>query len=331
MSLLTRPAAALAALLFLASVSRGAPPQQQTPEKMVDGIAAVVNSNVITYGQVRELLMFRQRSLGDAPSSPEAREKMRESQEAAIKDLVDRQLIIDEFKHNEFQIPDYAIDDRMNTIIREEFGGDRTAFVRTLKAQGFSLSRFREVEREKIIVQAMRQRAVRTDFIISPEKIESYYRKNIDKYSSPEEIRLSMIVLRPQTGEVDDPVGAARSVAKEIRTKLADGAEFAGMAQMYSQDSTAETGGDWGWIDRKTLTSDLNNVAFKLRPGELSEVTQVGDAFYIMRVEARKAAVTKPLAEMRDEISRKLYEEERLRLQQVWIDGLRKKAYVKIY
>jgi len=327
----TRPAAALAALLALAAAAKGAPAQQQPQEKMVDGIAAVVNSNVITYGQVRELLMFRQRSLGDAPQSAAAREKMKDSQEGAIKDLVDRQLIIDEFKQQEFQIPDYVIQDRVNTIIREEFGGDRTAFVRTLKAQGFSLSRFREVEREKIIVQAMRQRAVRTDFVISPEKIEGYYRQNIDKYSTPEEIRLSMIVLRPQAGESDDPVAANRAVAKEIRSKLADGADFAGMAQMYSQDSTAEMGGDWGWIDRKTLTSELNNVAFRLQPGELSDTVQVGDAFYIMRVEARKAAVTKPLAEMRDEITRKLYDEERLRLQQVWIDGLRKKAYVKIY
>ena len=72
-------------------------------------------------------------------------------------------------------------------------------------------------------------------------------------------------------------------------------------------------------------------MAFSLSPGELSNVVQVGDAFYIMRVEAKKAAVTKPLAEMRDEISQKLYEEERLRLQQQWIDGLRRKAFVKIY
>jgi hypothetical protein len=50
-----------------------------------------------------------------------------------------------------------------------------------------------------------------------------------------------------------------------------------------------------------------------------------------MRVEAKKAAVTKPLAEMRDEISAKLYEEEKLRLQKQWIDGLRRKAYVKIF
>ncbi|MFM8458995.1 MAG: peptidyl-prolyl cis-trans isomerase [Chthoniobacterales bacterium] len=327
MSPLFRFAAGLAVLVILAPVSRSFAQKEQ----MVDGIAAVVNSNVITFGQVRELLMFRQRSLGQQQMTDEMKEKMKASQEAAVKDLVDRQLIIDEFKTQGFQIPEYVVDDRMNSLIREEFGGDRTSFVRTLKAQGFSLSRFREVEKEKIIVQAMRQRAVKTDFVISPDKIEAFYRKNLDKYSTPEEIRLSMIVLRPDASGGDDPVAATREIAQEIRQKLADGADFAGMAQMYSQDSTAELGGDWGWIDRKTLTSELNGVAFSLSPGELSDVIQVGDAFYIMRVEAKKAAVTKPLAEMRDEISQKLYEEERLRLQQQWIDGLRRKAFVKIY
>ena len=322
-----RPAAALAAIFILVPVGRSLAQKDQ----MVDGIAAVVNSNVITFGQVRELLMFRQRSMNQQQMTDEMKEKMKQSQEAAVKDLVDRQLIIDEFKTQGFQIPEYVIDDRINSIVRGDFGGDRTAFVRTLKAQGFSLSRFREVEREKIIVQAMRQKAVKSDFVISPDKIEAFYRKDIGKYSTPEEIRLSMIVLRPDSGEGDDPVAAAREVAGEIRRKLADGADFAGMAQMYSQDSTAELGGDWGWIDRKTLTPELNSVAFSLSPGELSDVVQVGDAFYILRVEAKKAAVTKPLSEMRDEISQKLYEEERLSRQQKWIDGLRSKAYVKIF
>ena len=320
--------AAIAAVLTIAATPVRLAAQQ---ERMVDGIAAVVNSNVITFGQVRELLMFRQRSMNQGQMTEEMKEKMKESQEAAVNDLVERQLIIDTFKTEGFQIPEYVVDDRINSLIREEFGGDRTSFVRTLKAQGFSLARFREVEREKIIVQAMRQKAVKTDFVISPDKIEAYYRANLAKYSTPEEIRLSMIVLRPDAAESDDPVTAAREVANEIRRKLADGADFAGMAQMYSQDSTAELGGDWGWIDRKTLTSELNSVAFSLSPGELSDVIQVGDAFYIMRVEAKKAAVTKPLAEMRDEISQKLYEEERLLLQKQWIDSLRRKAFVKIY
>ncbi len=301
-------------------------------ERMVDGIAAVVNSNIITYGQVRELLMFRQRSLSENYRGDELRDKMKESQDAALKDLVDRQLIIDSFKEQGFQIPDHIIQDQINKIIREEFGGDRTAFVRTLKAQGFTLPRFREIERDKIIVQAMRQRAVRSDFVISPDKIEEYYRKNVAEYSTPEEIRLSMIVLRPdETGAAENAVEAKRVMAQEIRGKLADGADFAGMAQMYSDDSTAEFGGDWGWIDRKTLTADLNKVAFSLSPGQLSDVVQVGDTFYILRVEARKAATTKPLAELREEIGKKLFEEERIRLQEQWLETLRKKAYVKIY
>lgn len=298
---------------------------------MVDGIAAVVNSNVITYGQVRELLMFRQRSLNETYQGEELKAKMKESQDAALKDLIDRQLIIDSFKEQGFSIPEYVIEDRMQNIIREEFGGDRTAFVRTLRAQGFSLSRFREIERDKIIVQAMRQRAVRSDFVISPDKVESYYRRNVAEYSTPEEIRLSMIVLRVEEDGSGDPAAAKLGMAEEIRGKLAEGADFAGMAQMYSEDSTAEAGGDWGWIDRRTLNEELNRVAFSLQPGQLSRVVQLGDSIYIMRVEARKAAVTKPLSELRDEISKKLFEEERIRLQEQWIKTLREKAYVKVY
>jgi parvulin-like peptidyl-prolyl isomerase len=323
------PARFLAAAALAVLLTDPAAAQQR--DRMVDGIAAVVNSNVITYGQVRELLMFRERSLAEIYQGEELRQKMAESQQAALKDLIDRQLIIDHFKGEGFQIPDYVIQDRIQSLIREEFGGDRRAFAQTLRAQGFSMARFREIERDKIIVQAMRQRAVRSDFVISPDQVSAYYRKNIADYSTPPEVKLSMIVLRPEFDGSDNPVEAKRTMAREIRGKLGEGADFAGMAQMYSDDSTADFGGDWGWIDTKTLTESLSKVAFSLAPGQLSDVIQVGDTFYILKVDAKKPAVTRPLAEVRDEITRKLMEEERIRLQDRWIDTLRNKAYVKIY
>lgn len=318
-----------AALLLGLLLTQPAAAQQR--DRMVDGIAAVVNSNVITYGQVRELLMFRERSLAELYQGDELRDKMRESQQAALKDLIDRQLIIDHFNAEGFKIPEHVVEDRVNTIIREEFGGDRRAFARTLRAQGYSLARFREIERDKIIVQAMRQRAVRSDVVISPEQINAYYRKNIDQYSTPAEVKLSMIVLRPEFDGSDNPLEVKHNMAREIRAKLAEGAEFAGMAQMYSDDSTADFGGDWGWIDTKTLTDSLSKVAFSLPPGQISDVIEVGDTFYILRVDEKKPAIVRPLAEVRDEIARKLQEEERIRLQDRWIDTLRQKAYVKIY
>jgi parvulin-like peptidyl-prolyl isomerase len=320
------PATGLAVLLLSASFSAA-----QSRERLVDGVAAVVNSNAITFSQVREMMMFRQRSLAEVYQGAELEQKMKESQQAALKDLIDRQLIIDHFNSEGFQIPAYVVEDQINKIIREEFGGDRQAFVRTLRAQGFSLARFREIERDKIIVQAMRQKAVRSDFVISPDKVEAYYRKNIEQFSTPEEIKLSMIVLRPEFDATEDDIAAKKSMAEEIRVKLADGGDFAGMAQMYSDDSTADFGGDWGWIDRRTLTSDITDAAFQLQTGELSPVIRLGDTFYIMKVDARKPAVRRPLEEVRDEISRKLFEEERLRLQDRWIATLREKAYVKIY
>jgi peptidyl-prolyl cis-trans isomerase SurA len=320
------PGAVALVALLLASP---APAQQR--DRLVDGIAAVVNSNAITFGQVRELLMFRQRSLAEMYDGEELRAEMKKSQDAALKDLIDRQLIIDYFNSEGFKIPSYVVEDRINTLIREEFGGDRQAFVRTLKAQGFSLGRFREIERDKIIVQAMRQRAVRSDFVISPDKVTDYYRKNVAQYSTPSEIKLSMIVLRPEDDGSENPVETKRVMAKEIREKLAGGADFAGMAQMYSDDSTADFGGDWGWIDERTLTGSLSKIAFSLQPGALSDVVQIGDTFYIMKVEAKKPGVVQPLAEVRDEINKKLIEEERIRMQDRWIDTLREKAYVKIY
>ena len=117
-------------------------------------------------------------------------------------------------------IPDYVIDDRLQAVIREEFGGDRAAFVRTLQAQGFTVTRFKEIEREKIIVQAMRQSKVENNFVISPTQIQIYYDKNKSAYATPEQVKLRMIVIREgSSGDVPD-VGSKKELAQEIGQKI---------------------------------------------------------------------------------------------------------------
>ena len=251
---------------------------------------------------------------------------------AALKDLVDRQLILQEFRSMQEKganIPDYVIDDRMQTIIRQEFGGDRAAFIRTLQAQGYTLTRFREIEREKIIVQAMRQAKVTDNFVISPKQIQAFYDKNKSAYTLPEQVKLRMIVLREGN---DDIVGTnKRQTAEEIRQKILSGAEFDRMAQMYSEDeATSDLGGDWGWIERNMLNEQLTKIAFSLKPGETSQILELGGSYYILFVEARKNATVKPMAEVREEIERNLIQQERMKAQQRWIDTLRRKAYIKI-
>lgn len=302
--------------------------------EVIDGIAAVVNNDVVTISQVRELVGARERSLREIYSGAELESKLNEVRLAAIKDLIDRQLILQEFKKLQEKgaaIPDYIVDDRVQAIIRQEFGGDRSAFVRTLQAQGYTLTRFREIEREKIVIQAMRQQKVDSNFVISPTQIQAYYDKNKQAYATPEQVKLRMIVIREgSSGDIPD-MGSKRELAEEIREKVAKGAEFDRMAEMYSEDETTQqAGGDWGWIERNTLNEKLTNVAFSLRPGEVSPVIAVENTYYIIMVEAKRNATIKPIGDVRDEIEKNLIQEERTKAQQRWIDSLRQKAYIKI-
>ncbi len=316
--------------VFAIALLSVAPIRVYSQAEVVDGIAAVVNGSVITYSQVREMIGARERALLESYRGEDLANRVKEIRLGALKSLIDRELILQEFKDKGLNIPEYLIDEQVKRIIREDFGDDRAAFVRTLKSQGYTVTRFKQVERDKMIVMAMRQTFVRGDFVISPTQIQSFYDKNKTEYTTPEQVKLRMIVLREDSDT--GLAGGKEEMAREIRTKLVGGAEFGRIAQMYSEDpSTQEAEGDWGWIDRNTLSKDLTERAFALRAGEISDVIKLGNSYYIMMVEARKNAATKPIGEVRDEIEQNLIQQEKGKELQRWLDTLRQNAYIKIY
>ena len=317
-------------LTLTASVSRTIAQQAE----IIDGVAAIVNNDVITISQVRELVGARERALREGYQGPDLADRIKEMRLAALKDLVDRQLIIQEFQKMQEKganIPDYVIDDRLQGIIRQEFGGDRAAFIRTLQAQGYTLTRFKEIEKEKIIVQAMRQAKLNDNFVVSPNQVQGFYDKNKADFTIPDQVKLRMIILREGNEGDSADSGNKAQTANEIRQKLIEGADFNRMAQMYSEDeSTRDMGGDWGWVERNTLNEELTKAAFSLKAGGISPVIQLGDSYYILNVEARKNASVKPMSEVREAIEQNLMQQERMKAQQRWLDTLRKKAYIKI-
>ncbi len=315
-------------LLLVASLAcAGLLPSRATAQDVLDGIAAVVNQDVITFSQVRELVGAKEKAARDTLKGNELVEKVKEIRMQAINDLIDRQLILQKFKESKFSIPEHFIEDRIQTITREEFGGDRAAFTRTLAAQGYTLERFRQLEMDKMIVQAMRTQNVKGDVSIPETKVAEYYRQHQEDYTSEEQIKLRMISIRKPDGGNE----SRRKLIEEIRQKVVEGAEFGSLAKMYSEDSTQDASGDWGWINRKTLNESLTKTAFAMKPGKVSDIIELGNSYYLLLVEAKKNAVTKPLAEVRDEIEKRLIQEERQRRQQEWIEKLRKKAYIKLF
>jgi len=296
---------------------------------VIDGMAAVVNGDVITFSQVRALSAPQERVLRQQYTGQELAKKLTEVRQLALQDLIDRRLVIQAFKKESYEIPDHLVDQRVNQIIRESFGGDRNTFVKTLEAQNYTLGEFKQKEMEKIIVGAMKSHNVKTNQIISPVKIEDYYRKHRDEFTSKEQIKLRMIMISGHQDTASAP--AQKELAEEVLGKLASGAEFEQMAQMYSEDSTKDNGGDWGWIEHKTLAEPLEKFAFNMPVGRISNIFDYAGNYYILKVEDKHGGSTKSLAEVRSDIEKKLVQEEAQQIQERWLASLREKAYIKTF
>ena len=301
----------------------------QPEAEVVDGVAAVVNGEVITYSQVRGVVGPREKLLRAQFRGDELLRKVKEARQAALQDLIDRQLIIQAFKKENYQIPDHFIEERMHDIVRTDFGGDRNTFIKTLEAQNYTMGEFKKMETEKMIVQAMRGKNVKLAVIASPAKVEEYYKAHRDDFTSKAQVKLRLIMVPSHAS--DGNAAAQRAMADEIFGKLVKGAEFERMAQLYSEDSTREKGGDWGWIERKTLAAPLEKVAFSLQPGKFSNVIEFSGNYYILKVEDRHGGDTKSLADARADIEKKLVQEEAQNLQEKWLASLRSKAYIKTF
>ncbi len=297
-------------------------------QEVLDGLAAVVNDQPITFSQVRELVAAKERSLAEQFQGKELGEKIKQIRVEAINELVDRQLILQHFKEKGYQLPGYLIEDRIATIIREEHKGDRAAFARKLAAFGLTIERFRKDEMDKIIVQSMRQQAVKSNPVVPVEKMRAFYKDHLHEFTTEEQTQLRMIILRSNDKGTPEQ---RQKFLEEIRERVAGGAKFADLAKLYSEDNTAEVGGDWGWIQPGTLNETLAKAASGLKPGQTSKPVTMGGSSYLLYCEAKKPRIVQSFEDSRDIVEKVMAGQERQKAQEEWVSKLRKKAYIKIF
>jgi len=301
----------------------------QAQAELADGIKAIVHDAIVTYEEVDSMT---------APAADVLRRQYRGQEEVFQKKLTDalndnleqlivRQLIIHDFKTAGYNLPESILDEAVQERIRSRYG-DRVTLAKTLQAEGMTIEKFKEQIRDQIIVQALREKNISSEIIISPHKIETYYQAHHDGYKVEDQVKLRMIVLNKAP---ESAVPPAKQLAEEILAKIAEGASFADMAKVYSQGSQRKEGGDWGWVEKSVLRKELAEVAFALKPGEHSGVIETPEACYVMLVEETRVAHNKPLAEVRDQIEKNLLLEERNRLEKQWVERLKKKTFYRYF
>ena len=296
--------------------------------EVADGVKAVVNDRAITFAEVEDYTRPAVESLRrQYAGQPDLfQQKLNETLNDSLDQLVERQIILHSFDTEGYKLPDSVIDGLVQERIRERFG-DRVTLMKTLQAQGLTLEQFRKQVREQYIESALRNQNVQREIIISPYKVQTYYEANADKFKLDEQVKLRMIVLTKSSADDTNTI----KLAREIEAKIKEGATFTEMAGVYSQGSQQHQGGDWGWVERSVLRKELADVAFTLPIGQVSEPIDAGDTIYLMLVEEKKAAAAKPLASVREEIEKTLRTQQQAKLQKQWIDGLKKKTFIRYF
>ena len=298
--------------------------------RFANGIAAVVEDKVITVDDVRrEISPLIPQIQREARNEADFNRRLEQLQDSIIQDLIYRVLIIKEFRKDEKkQIPAGYIDRHISDIQAEQFENDRSKFLAYLRARGTTLREYRREVEEDIIYGYMKQQQRKSQSIVSPVRIETFYNENKDRFYQDDSVHLRLIQLNRSSGESDLQLYTR---GMEVINRFEAGEKFEDLASEYSKDSRRNKGGDWGWQKRSDLKKEFSEPLFDLKQGEVSRPVITPEGCFVLFADDRKYAGIQPIDEVRGDIERILVQQMARQSEDRWLERLRRNGYVKHY
>jgi peptidyl-prolyl cis-trans isomerase C len=181
----------------------------------------------------------------------------------------------------------------------------------------------KELERivQDILARQLMIREVETKIVVTEEDCRKYYQESLALFSEPEMVRASHILLKD------------KEKADEVLSKLKQGAEFAELAEKYSEYKvTSRKGGDMGFIKpgESGMGHEFDKAAFSLEQGKISEPIDTPFGYQILTITERKAARTIPFEEVKNKIRKDLINRKRKSAFDAYLKSLRSQAKINI-
>jgi len=296
---------------------------------LVDMIWVVVGQAVVTYQQINSIVLQQNRTLLlRAHNDRETYAKLRAGVWGNVEtNMINTKMILHEFESAGFKIPENIIEEYVQDEIQDRWHGDRVEMLKALELDGLTYEDLKQQLHDEFVVKIMRHKFV-PEPIISPLKVENFYKEHLDDFKVKEEAKLRLIVLNKQS---DDTNGVVHRRMAEILLQVKDGASFGELAKSYSEGSGRSESGETGWQELSSFDPVIVEAVNKLKPGEYSGVIESSGACFLVLLEERRAARVRPLSEMRSDIEKILIGQEGNRLAERWIARLRRKTYVGFF
>ncbi|HRT06312.1 MAG TPA: peptidyl-prolyl cis-trans isomerase [Kiritimatiellia bacterium] len=300
------------AFLLAFLIAAGAAGARPDAGVLLDSYAALVNGKVVTVGDVLAAMPAAHERLAAQYSGRELEEKLREKFAATRDALVEAELVLLDFEAQGGTLPDRAVEDHVNSVIHDQFGNDRIAFLEALAEQRLTYAEWHKQMKDQLVVQVMRQKEVAAKVLVTPLDVQRAYEEKKAAYALPERVRLRTYVL---PAGADEPAWCARLRAGDAAAVPADVA--------VQDDGEA--------IETASLNEAIRAAVAALEPGGVSPPVEIEGARYLVQLVAREPARVRPLEEVAGELEKQLRSAEFARLNQAWIESLRAKYYVQTF
>ncbi|HEX6588654.1 MAG TPA: peptidylprolyl isomerase [Longimicrobiales bacterium] len=275
---------------FVAAVLAAAPAAAQEPEQL-DRIAAIVGDSMVLASEVQEeMIAWVSAQQQQLPQDP--------AQLAALQDRILRSKI------DELLIVQAALQDstiriearQVETLVQREIQrvesalGGRIALDRALEADGITLAEYRDIlarrfRRQGYIEQyVQRIRQNRAAPTITDDEVRAFFEQNRAQFANrPASVTFRQIVVSPQAS--DTARARALATAQEVLELARGGEDFEQLARRFSDDPSAQQGGDLGWFRRGDMVQAFENAVYSLRPGQISGVVESPFGFHVIKLE----------------------------------------------
>ncbi len=296
---------------------------------LIDRIVARVNDDVITLSQVQEegLPLFER--IRESFSGEELQRHVSQAEREILDQLILKRLQL----QYAAQINLTASDNDVNAAIKDVLTRNQLTedgLVGLLAKERLTFQDYKDRVREQIILARLLNQAVRSRVSVDASEIEPYFQGHHEEFGHQDAAKVRHIFFRLDPATDGSEAAAVRARATQVLQEARNGSDFASLARQYSEDMTAESGGDLGVIKRGQTLPVFEAAVFSLKDGEISDVIRTPNGLHIVKVEARSKGDGRPLAEVRAEVERRVLQEKIDKRFQEWANELRNKAFIEI-
>jgi peptidyl-prolyl cis-trans isomerase SurA len=311
-------------LVLLFAGAGAASGQEAAAPQFIDRIVAIVGNSPILASQVEEQLLMAQSQGAKMPDDSAGRTAMRRQ---ILDNIVDEELLVQQASRDtSIRLTEQEIQDQVEKTVqnvRKQFT-TQIDFETQLRAAGFASeeewrrwladNQRRTIQQQRLI-EGLRVKGKLRAIPPTEAQMREFWNEQsgAQRPKHPPIITFKQIVIAAQPDSAE--AVRTRALAESLVVVLRHGGNFAEIAKAYSADSASRSqGGELGWFRRGVMVKNFEDVAFHLKPGQISDVVPTPFGYHVIQVEriepaeiqARHILIQPRISAARQEIARRL-------------------------